>query len=668
MIRTVPLTWGAVGIPSPPAPDRPKPEQEPGKPKKLSASEVDTYKECARKWGWKYLDKVAPVEGWKASGRLLGNRVHKILEDWLISGTPPLGLEVMSLPTKKGTIKDYFPGQIAQAGLHLLPPPGVAQTEKYFKLGTLETVWHGYIDCQYILASGETVICGMFPPDPIISSIPEHYPVVLDHKTTSDFKWVKNAQILSSDTQAILYGAVALAVHRTPKVQLRWIYYHTTKHEARSVEIWLDEEHIARYLEGLDNIAREVHQLYQIRPKVLELRPNPEACERYGGCDFLPMCTDLGVNERVVSIMAKETIEALMARMGGAANGQMIPPPPMLPQAPQEEPMPRESDQGYWKPGDPMNTAQSYLLSQGKPLSIVALAADVSPPHHICATFDSLPIPQGQAPAVVPPTLPPPPVEREHINPPEAPAVAAAQPSEMPPFVPPPMSPQMQATVQATQTPAVPPPGHIPVPPGWNESNMAQQIVAQTNWQGLGGDDLLHMTRDQLKAMAIAMGIADKGTRLREDGLRDLIRSARNGTVPKSKAAAETVPHPKPGEVPWFSETLDRSHQMVPQAPVQATAVPKGFTLYINCAPQGGGYFTLEEILAQVLPKMRQDTNLPDWRLEEFGKGPGRLSSYVCALVSSLPIEGIVLSDRSPEGSACVGSLAAMAGSVVRGF
>src|SRR5690606_34779341 len=162
----------------------------------------DTFLDCPRKWAWKYLEKIPEVPNHSAQ---LGTRIHTVLEKWLQEGIYPDTQEVLILQTPQGP-KEYSPGQIAQAGLHLLPPPGVAHVEGLFHMESRESSWKGYRDARFI----EDTTGQAWAPDPIVAQLPGHTPVVMDHKSTSDFRWMKSEDVLATDVQAVLYAAKTL--------------------------------------------------------------------------------------------------------------------------------------------------------------------------------------------------------------------------------------------------------------------------------------------------------------------------------------------------------------------------------------------------------------------------------------------------------------------------
>jgi hypothetical protein len=622
----------------------------------LSASQVDTFRECARKWAWRYLEGIKEPPNASAN---LGTKCHSMLEKWLELGAYPDTLEAFPLLMKDGHTKIYFPGQIVQAGLHFLPPPGIALVEGEFRMESRRSSWTGYRDAQFLEdeKTGEA-----FAPDPVVAQIPGLIPIVLDHKTTSDFKWMKSAEVLRRDIQAVLYAAKTMEDMAVRRVKNRWVYYRTTgQPSARKVEVEFTVDQVAEEMASIDATAQEVHQLYQLRPKALELAPNPEACERYGGCPHISRC-NLGTVERMEALMAKETIQEMMERKkrerealeaSGAPPAvappappappmappavQAPPAPPMAPpavQAPPAPPIP-PAPQGipqapnYWKPGDPMNVAQEYLQAKGASLSIIASAADVPPPDHVAKAYDA----GGW-------------MERGTINPPEAPPAAPPTPALMPPAPP---------VVQTAAT----------------------QVV----------DDLTAMNRDQLKVLAMQMGLVDSSSRLREGSLQDMIRDARakGWTAPPAPLAPPAPPAPlappappavappAPPAPPAVAPPAPPAPPVIQSGDTSGVQAGRGFLLLVNAVPMRGleEGITLDSILAEaVLPRMRADTGLPDYRLEDFGRGPGRLAAYLEGFLQELqfgPETTIVVDSRTDEGRACLSTLTRYAGTVIRG-
>ena len=117
---------------------------------RVSASQIKTFGACARKWGFKYIDKIPDPPG-KAA--IFGSATHKQLEGWFENETPP--------------DESKREGVVAAAGLHLYPKPeDVDYVEMSFVFDHEGILYRGFID----LAWGDET------------------PTICDHKTSSDPK------------------------------------------------------------------------------------------------------------------------------------------------------------------------------------------------------------------------------------------------------------------------------------------------------------------------------------------------------------------------------------------------------------------------------------------------------------------------------------------------
>ena len=249
----------------------------------LSASQIATYIDCKRKWGWRY---IAGYRDPAASSAQVGSRVHEILEVYLTHGTPPNYMEVLELPNARGEKKTYEPGRIAEAFLPFLPPPGP-------HLDIEAEFWHSYyygkIDVAYLSETG--------------------VPVVMDHKTTSNIKlYAKTEQDLLGDPQAMIYADVVMERTGSNEAYLVWNYGATSKPlKVKRVALKVLREHSRSVLESLAPTAEEMQTLYKIKAyeeqtqppetihqtltdMVLHLPPSMESCGKYGGCSNITRC------------------------------------------------------------------------------------------------------------------------------------------------------------------------------------------------------------------------------------------------------------------------------------------------------------------------------------------------------------------------------------------
>ena len=248
---------------------------------RLSASQVQTYVDCPRKWAWRYVEGVEDTPSPAAE---LGKSVHAELEKYLSGGEIDFTTEA---------------GYIAAAGLEHLPKPGapglLIEQEFHFE-GPLGHSYLGYKDLEQPGA-------------------------VIDHKTTSDLKWQKTSEDLKKDIQATLYAVDYFRKYPEEiDVELRWVYYQTRNTRKSAVtrlrvyqpEIW------QRFLE-IEQIAEQMELASTKR--ALELPPNTNHCSAYGGCPHQGRC-NLSPFDKMRSYMEQnKLLAALQAKKNGAPPG-----------------------------------------------------------------------------------------------------------------------------------------------------------------------------------------------------------------------------------------------------------------------------------------------------------------------------------------------------------
>lgn len=295
--------------PPPPLPP-PSPLQRAVLPR-ISPSQVDTFRDCPRKWGWRYLDGVEEPPHRSAA---CGQRVHTILEGWLRAGVPPDPNEVLVLD---GHV--YHPGLIAQAGIHNLPPPGPhhdieVDFEVPFVSG-FPALWRGRIDSAYeVLAHGT-----------------QPTPEVLDHKTTSNLGYRKLPTDLHTDAQGLVYAHAAMHTTGAPRANLRWVYYKSNKPYKSEVSFAsLTREHVVEHLSLWEELAKVAITAKQRKLRAIDMQPNPRTCDKYGGCPHRQRC-NLTPGEVMVATMSGEQnlMEKVAAARAQMANGgALVAPPP----------------------------------------------------------------------------------------------------------------------------------------------------------------------------------------------------------------------------------------------------------------------------------------------------------------------------------------------------
>ncbi len=237
----------------------------------VSASQIETFTSCQRKWGWRALDKIeAPTHASAAKGTLIHSQFEKYLKGESLDYSTPALREA---------------AERAMPGIVNLPAPLTEgmEVEKAFSFQTERgIVFRGFMDV-------------VVPHAHLVPGLTGDNPCVIDHKSTSSFRYAKTPETLSTDTQAMLYAYEAMRTYRSPVVDLLWNYVQTKGAAAtQRVHLRVVSEHVAaQFLGPISASAMQIATVYAQHPKVLDLPPSRDACDAYGGCPYKYLCTDL---------------------------------------------------------------------------------------------------------------------------------------------------------------------------------------------------------------------------------------------------------------------------------------------------------------------------------------------------------------------------------------
>lgn len=319
---------------------------------RLSASQIQTFTECQRKWAWRVLDGV---EGPPNKAAELGGLVHAELEKYLSGGDVDFTTEV---------------GYIAASGLEHLPKPGtpglLIEQEFHFE-GPSGHTYLGYKDL-------------------------EEPGTVTDHKTTGDLKWQKTADELRKDIQATLYAVDYFRKHpEEPHVGLKWVYYQTKNTRKSAVtHIRVNQpETWQRFLE-IEQIAEQMHAVSQDKPdgtpvRALDLPPNVNHCSAYGGCPHQGRC-NLSPFDKMRSYVEQNKLTMLLKNKNGVSGATPSAASP-APAAPASLPLafaPGGAFSGMPAPSAPVsgNALLTRMRAGGAPSAAAVAPAAVNPPEH----------------------------------------------------------------------------------------------------------------------------------------------------------------------------------------------------------------------------------------------------------------------------------------------
>lgn len=228
----------------------------------LSATEIDTFSTCERKWAYQYLEGIKPPPTRAAS---LGLLVHEFLQKHLIGHS----------------VDHNSPeGLIASAGFHYLPKRlPVTNVERPILFLNNGHIFHGYIDFYQEIGS-QTWLIG-------------------DHKTCSNLSNALNPDQLKANIQANIYAQWAFQELGAQTVKLKWIYYLTKgKPRATSIETEIKKDDQKSLFEPLIQIASDIKTIVERKTKTEELPKNLNACFKYGRCAFYNQCKGTAVENR----------------------------------------------------------------------------------------------------------------------------------------------------------------------------------------------------------------------------------------------------------------------------------------------------------------------------------------------------------------------------------
>lgn len=376
----------------------------------VSASEIETFDLCPRKWAFVYIENKRPPPNDSAA---LGTRVHAILEKWLKEGAPP---------------DTWTPeGEIAASGLHLLPAPRTPTlvTEEQFSFTSQRAWYTGFKDFRYRDVDG------------LIH--------VGDHKTTKSFTWAKTPEEILCHSQALIYAVDEFRKNPDDdRLALDWIYYKTTgsrKAEPR-FQIVTRDVVAEMFFEHVDPVAGEITRLHHEVPvgtPALDFTPDFRSCEAFGGCPFLSICNPTP-SQRVQATMTQAGMslaDKLKSMKAGRTSpvhppeAHQAPQQPFVPQVPQAPQQPFVPQAAPMAPMDPAlyQPQMPYVPLVPQTNGGVAPQVPVSqtvPQGQPTLPFPAAPAPQGFQAALPYPVAPAP----QEAAAPSAPQEAAAPPQE----------------------------------------------------------------------------------------------------------------------------------------------------------------------------------------------------------------------------------------------
>jgi hypothetical protein len=304
------------------------------KPPRYSASTIQNYSDCARKYYWPTL---AGLEDPPSGAQALGTELHKYAEDYLKSGKLP-----------KATTKA---ARLFLRGLKVLPQPmtpGMRVEENFeVKFDGVPVLVTGQVDLSI---------------DPLTKDAKSF--MLGDHKTARSLKWPKTKEWLQKNIQSNLYAKVRAEALRKlgfkdlKVVDKKWFYYYKDEEivpEPLRVVQSLDEvegyfqDEIKPLIIGMSRMVREAPRIGDVPAA------DKSVCEMYRGCAHRARCFGMGARSETMGTVAKTfTKGAIAARVQGAGSAinppkaKILPkkaPPPPIEEEEEEETVEEETEE-----------------------------------------------------------------------------------------------------------------------------------------------------------------------------------------------------------------------------------------------------------------------------------------------------------------------------------
>jgi hypothetical protein len=307
----------------------------------LSASQIERFVLCKRWWALEYIYGVRSPQ--KASAEL-GDKVHKLLEDWLREAKPIVG-----------TSRE---AKIARMMVRFLPQPGSGVPERKFYFRTRHGHYYtGRMDWSGVLydALYQLIVVGI--DHKTTANYADHYKLDKHGRVMRDQSgepivirgYGKTEADLHVDIQAVIYAIALFVGFETSLAELFWNYGETKKEtENPQVVPVKTRVHLpivfAKFDQVIEPIAAEIILLHQQQPHPFQLPPTVTACDAYGGCPHQDYC-NISEQERLYASMGTPPNGSMADRMGGAFPPGYNGAPPGFQQPPQG--FQQQPPQGY---------------------------------------------------------------------------------------------------------------------------------------------------------------------------------------------------------------------------------------------------------------------------------------------------------------------------------
>lgn len=290
----------------------------------FSASQVDLFRTCPRKW---YLQYVCGVRTPASPSQALGTAIHSEFEGYLISGQWP-GKDKAAVAAAQAAVKNLpKPGKDLAVEAGFVIPLGTTATD-----GTPQTMI-GFVDLAHGRAAAEGKL------------------TVRDHKTTKDYVWNKTEAELRHNVQANVYAfwgyglpkwPILFPVPPTEEWRALWeegvetveFGHHYVKTQGQKgstvVATPMPWEKVAA---EWTRIKADIEAMTELAATggddPLLVAGEPKSCSAYGGCYFgagrrgVGLCTDVISGDNLTKKIRSEAEQKEMEKMGLSIREKM---------------------------------------------------------------------------------------------------------------------------------------------------------------------------------------------------------------------------------------------------------------------------------------------------------------------------------------------------------
>jgi hypothetical protein len=289
----------------------------------ISASAIETFRDCQRKWYFGYVERI---RGPKSPAAERGDKIHDLAERYLKGEVDPEALE--------GEDAKWF--RYLMPGLEYAPTPGQVAAdgwgvEDWVKepCGPLNFV--GKVDFYNVSLDDGPVIC--------------------DWKTTGNaqWRWSKTPEQLAGFLQPHVYAYSLLKDNPPDTVSFQHVNLQS-RGRPDAMQVWANEvpwEHIEQTWETVKDISHQMATIAKANETAETVNPNTKACKKFGGCEHADICSASprnratphipnytpGVTMATNSNETQDKMAALRARLGiGKAKPAITPEPTPAPE------------------------------------------------------------------------------------------------------------------------------------------------------------------------------------------------------------------------------------------------------------------------------------------------------------------------------------------------